>query len=178
LLRSINGTLVPQNFVDPQYAVPEGAYLLEIQDLPTQYFVPKLPVKVLAGINWGYRKTILEINALNTTELNPWKFAIIAELDPLFSFASFSDLTNNMSSKTLSLNVTTKAKMYDWWGCFVLPGTATVTAARAYNGTVWHNLTELYDYTINPVANYTLCVPRIQPETERLELSYTTAPPA
>ena len=53
-----------------------------------------------------------------------------------------------------------------------MPGTATVTAARAYNGTAWHNLTELYDYTINPIDSYNIVCVRIEPEIERLALDY------
>jgi parallel beta-helix repeat protein len=171
LLRNINGTLVPQNFVDPQYAVPQGSYLLEIQDLPTEYFVPKLPVKVLAGTNSGYRKTILEINALNTAEINPWNFTIIAELDPLFSFASFS-CTHDQIRKMLWVNVTTEAKMYDSWGCFVLPKDQMVRALTAYSGNASYQLRELYNYTEQTVGNYTIVAVRIPPEIDHLALNY------
>lgn len=172
LLRTTNGTLVPQTFFDPQYAVPEGNYLLEIQDIPTGYFVPKLPVKVLAGVSTEYRKTILEINALRSAELTPWTFGIAAELDPVFSAASFSDLAHDEGDATLSVSVTTQAEMYDYWGYFILPWSATVTGVGAWHGPTGFILSEGEDYTSNLVGNHKILCVRIDPNTEHLEVHY------
>jgi hypothetical protein len=178
-LRSWNGTLgtpIARMFLDPQYYVPSGNYLLSILNIPAGYFVPKLPIKVLAANDPSYRSINVMSTALKTVGLQPWTFLEVAKRSQ-FIENSFSNVTNNQTDKTLAVNVTTNTQN-DWWGCFVLPNTATVTAAQAYNGTVWHNLTELYDYTINPVYNYSLACVRITPETARLALNYTVAPPA
>lgn len=176
ILSDINGTLFPQNYLDPQYAVPPGSYLLDIQNISTQYVVPTFPVNVIASINNSYRKTILEINTLKLDDLTSWMFFVAAEFDPIISYAKFSGLTHNENSKLISVNVSSQTEYYDWWGCFVLPDDYGVKSLQGLDSSVFPpmmiDLHRLFDFTINHVGNGTLIVVRIPPDFVALQLDY------
>jgi hypothetical protein len=165
ILRGVDGTLYDMEYDYPQYAVSPGSYILQPQGLPEEYAELKLPLNLQIS-----KPAILDLYPPKIADIEPFTFSVAAEY--FFAHSSCSSLTHDEDTDTLIVNVSTQTD-YDWWGCFVLPGTATVAALHSYDGAAWHNLTELYDYTINLVDGYNICAVRITPEIERLALNYT-----
>jgi hypothetical protein len=168
---SLNGTIVEKAFVDPQYAVPPGSYILSTDNIPGGYVSLKYPINVKAGkgteIDNFYPPKITELSY----------FTFLAAAESAYSHSSSSNLTHDTGTNTLSVAVSTETN-YDWWGCFVLPNTATMTGASSSAGNSVGILIEGRDYTINPVGNYNLVCVRIEPEWERIALKYSVTPAA
>jgi hypothetical protein len=173
-LKKLDGTPIITYRRDPQYAVPEGHYILYIQPESEPY-----PTGVMKSLNYpvnvesGIGRSIDNLYLPRIGDLKPFDFFVAAE--SAFSHSASSNLTNNTATSILSVDVSTETD-YDWWGCFVLPKTATVTSIGAEHGLLGHTLNEGEDYTINPVGNYNIVCVRIEPEWERISLKYTAAP--
>ena len=164
-LWDMNGILYEPEFIDPQYALPPGNYIVQVYGLPEAYVTPRMPIRIQQGIEIYFElfPPSLPINAGSFT------FHILSERP--FTNVSYSNLSHVGDSITLDV-MTGEYVIQDWWGYFILPDTVTVVAARSYDGTAWHDLDELYDYTINPVDGYNIVVVRISPTVERLSLKY------
>ena len=169
-LHSIDGIQYYPEYTDPQYAVPAGNYILSIENLPENQLQLDLPLKVRAG----KIVRLYNIYSPKIAELDPFTFSIAAE-GPVAK-SSHSNLIHNEEINTLSVDVSTETE-HDWWGYFVLPDTVTVAAVRSRMPGAWHDLDELYDYTINPVDGYKIVVVRISPETEQVMLAYKVVEP-
>jgi hypothetical protein len=172
-LASLDGTPAEliREFFDPQYAVPEGNYVLTAGNMPQGYASLAYPISVEAGKGTSINKFYLP----KTSELSDFTFLVAAE--SAFSHSAYSGLTHDEVNKTLGVNITTETD-YDWWGCFVLPKGATVTGifAESRDLPIGWDLRQGEDYTINLVGNYNICCVRIQPEIDRLNLHYEAAP--
>jgi hypothetical protein len=164
-LRNLNGTVLEKEFVDPQYAVPPGNYLMDGEEI-----LPGFTLRTPLQIKAGKGTNIDNIYITKITDLSDFTFAIIAE--SAFSHSSYSNLVHDERNKMLSVNVSTETD-YDWWGYFVLPETYQVESILACDCEgVCDELSELVDYTVNPIDGYNIVVVRIGPETERLMLEY------
>jgi len=161
-LRSIDGVPYEQEFLYPQYAPPPGNYLLG-------WYYPGPEIYLPFDLSPD-KPQIIDIYPPKIIELEPFTFFVIAE--NFFANSSYSNLIHDAEAKKITVDVSTETPR-DWWGCFVLPEAATVAAARALDdGGIWHNLDELYDYTINPVDSYNLVVVRIGPTIRHISLTY------
>ncbi|MCJ7575331.1 MAG: hypothetical protein MUO80_01430 [Dehalococcoidia bacterium] len=163
-LSSIGGgnTTEPQYYY-PQYAVLPGDYLLRVSS-PPEYADFDLPVLLPPC-----RIEIAKIYLPKVDELEAFSFSVLAEEPGAKS--SYSNLIHNATAETITVDVDTRFAD-DYWGCFVLPSIVTVAGVDSWGVGGWHNLTESYDYTINPAANYTLACIRIEPEYERIRVRY------
>jgi hypothetical protein len=171
----MNGTAYVPNFFDPQYVIPPGNYLWELEGLPDDYAPLKLPFSVSAG-DW----LSFESFPAKVTALKSFSFSVAAE--NIFARSSHSDLTHDANSSTLLVAVSTETE-YDWWGYFVLPGDVAVREVCAIEGANSVELDQDSGYTTscapepmplgkNPGCGYKIVVVRIAPTTERLELTY------
>jgi outer membrane protein assembly factor BamB len=151
----------------PQWEVLSGSNHLQLYDLPEGYASLLYPILVSDTVD----AIVLDVYPPKIAELRPFDFSVAAEL--FFGKSAYSNLTH--SAEAIKVDVYTETNR-DWWGYFVLPDTVTVAAARSYDGVVWHDLDELYDYTINLVDGYRIVVVRITPETEQLILKYSPVP--
>ena len=167
-LKDLNGTEYAPQYLIPQYAVPPGNYILEVSYIPIEIGAQP-PVNRIPSVCKSGKGVLFDIFPPKIADLEPFTFSIFAE--SAFAHSSYSNLIH-VSGDSITVDVSTETD-YDWWGYFVLPDTVTVAASRSYDGLVWHDLDELYDYTINPVDGYNIVVVRISPETERLMLLWT-----
>jgi parallel beta-helix repeat protein len=170
-LRSLNGTLVPIMFSDPQYYVPKGDYLLKILNIPVGFCVSTLPIEMLAAKDAGYRSINVFVTALNEAELEPWSFLDVAKRSQ-FVQNSWSNVYHDQTNKILTVNVSTNTQN-DWWGCFVLPKDRMVRALTAYSGNTSYLLSKFYNYTEQIVGNYSIATVRIPPEIDSVNCTHT-----
>ncbi|MDD5530984.1 MAG: T9SS type A sorting domain-containing protein [bacterium] len=167
LLKNSSEDLVPQRFLVPQYAVLEGNYFLEIQNLPSGYFIPKIPIKTRE-----YVDNVLNVNAFKTLELKNWDFLIIASAMDLSKILD-SDIVHTDSIISVAINI---ERYYpEWYGAFVLPDFFTVKTLTAYTDSDTISLQEKYDYTITHIDNYNVVTVRNEYTYKHLELVYKSA---
>lgn len=153
-----------REFFDPQYAVPQGSYLLSTGNIPAGYASSEYPINVGAkGIS------ISNLYLPKISELSDFTFLVAAE--SAFSQSSYCNLVHDEDNRTLSVDVSTET-VYDWWGYFVLPKTATVDRISASYGMLGRTLNEQQDYTVNPVGDYNIFCVRITPDTVSLSAKY------
>jgi parallel beta-helix repeat protein len=169
-LRSLNGTLYARQFVDPEYAVPSGNYILSTTNLPPDREPLNFPIDVKSG----RMVELFNIYPPRITDLEPYTFWVAAE--GFLAGSMYSNLTYLSSDKTLTVRVHTGTDN-DWWGCFLLPKDQMVETLTAYSGNTSYELRKLYNYTEEIVGNYDIVVVRITPEIDRLALRYTPVRP-
>jgi hypothetical protein len=102
--------------------------------------------------------------------LQTFSFLVSAE-HPLAQ-SSYSDLTYNPASWTITVKVDTMGNS-DWWGCFVLPKDRMVRALTAYSGNTSYLPSKFYNYTENLVGNYNIVTVRIPPEIDSVNCTCT-----
>ena len=163
-LRNLDGTIFEKEFIDPQYAVPPGSYILGPREIPEGFASLEYPINVA-----GKGTSINKFYFPKITELSNFTFLVAAE--SAFSHSSYSNLTHDEETDTVSVDVNTETN-YDWWGCFVLPDTVTVADVHSHASGIQHDLVELRDYTINHGDGYNIVCVRITPEIDRLTLQY------
>jgi hypothetical protein len=167
-LRDLEGTVYPQQYLIPQYAVPPGNYILVPYTdamIALWSIVNGIPCKATPG-----KGLLFDIFPPEKADLMPYTSSIIAE-NP-FAHSSFSDLAHDEETNTLSAEVSTETD-YDWWGSFVLPDSHQVKSIFAgdYPGARNASSEPIY-YTVNPVEGYNIVVVRIEPTIEQLSLTY------
>jgi len=166
-LQNVNGTLYSR-LVFPDYAVSangEANCILSVFALPNGYTPLNLPVRVVSS-----EKVDFEIYPPLQSELGPYTFLIAAQ--NTYAKSSYSDLIQNLTSKTITVNVSTGVSQ-DWWGCFVLPKDRWVRTLTAYSGSASYQLRKLYNYTEQIVGDYDIVAVRIPPQMDRLNCTYT-----
>jgi parallel beta-helix repeat protein len=165
-LHSLAGIEYYAEFLDPQYGVPAGNYILSLDliDVPHAICFP-------CEVKPGKAQQLYNIYLPGTAELKPFTFSILAEAPVACS--SYSNLAHSPVNKTITVSISTKSDYYDWWGCFVLPKDQMVKTLTAHAGNVSYLLSKLYNYTETQVGNYTIVTARIPPEMDGIDLAYT-----
>ncbi len=167
LLWDSAGTLLPQQYEYPQYAMEPGSYIAGPAHLTDEYADVRLPVRFSID-----EPLALDYLALRRDSLQPFSFSVVGK--PWFASCSCSQLQHDTAYRQLLANVTTDVDWQDWWGCFVLPDTSTVATLFAVD-TLGDSiaLRSEYDYTVNPASAFNCITVRIEPQYAGLHLKYT-----
>ena len=163
----LSGTLYEPEFIDPQYALPPGSYIVQPYGLPGAYVVPRMPVRIEEGI-----EIYFELFP-STLPVSPdcFTFRILAERP--FTDASFYNPFHAPGDSITVHLMTGEYAIQDWWGCFVLPDTLTVDQLLAYPDAGGVDTLEYgIDWLDNQAPGHNMVTVRIAPWIRRLNLIY------
>lgn len=168
VLQSVTtGDTFPSTWNPQIFVGPEDNYVLSITNAPWlatgEVTYVTLPVTVPQGV----MRTI-DWYLLNEEDLLPFTFSVAAQTP--FARSSYSELVH-IPGDSITVDVRTQC-LCDWWGYFVLPGSAIPVQAEACQARVCHDLNEGYDYTVDQVEGYKLVVFRVEGDVEQLKLHY------
>ncbi len=163
-----DGDTIQEQYFYPQYAQPQGHYLLQFSS-PSKFANFDLP-------------TLLSFKEIQTVSIYPPKigevqdfsFSVLAESP--YAKSSYSNLNHDSETKTVTVDDSTFLNRY-WWGCFVLPDTCAVKRIIAFSQigdeAIRKELKPGLDYTDNPIEGHRFIAVRISPEVNSLSLGYS-----
>jgi len=167
-LTDLKGNLIESKYIYPQFAVPEGIYILTPKYINGNFISPSIPVKVEL-----FKASIFEYYPLSVDNLKDYSFNILAEYYHTRTIVNEVENSKNLisiSAEPIQEFATEYSNYY--YGTFVLPSDKKINSISYYNEGVKTKLTEKNNYLISSQKGKTIVSVRIPYNIEKLQLIY------
>lgn len=167
-LTDLKGKQMESKYIYPQFAVPEGIYILTPKYIKDNYISPSIPVKVEQ-----FKASIFEYYPLNIDNLKDYSFNILAEYYHTMTKINEVENSNNLISVSAEpiQKFATKYSNY-YYGVFVLPNSKKINSISYFKKGIKTILTEKNNYLLLSQKGKIIVSVRVPYNIEKLQLNY------